>query len=526
MATSTLAQKYTINGVVNTDNPVMDNLEQLSRSAGSFITYDVHTGQWAVVINAATSSVKSFNNSNILGPINVSTTDLFSLYNGVEVEFPLLDTADKTDYVRIATPGADRSVNEPNNTFKMSLSFCSEPVQAYVLGNIELQQARLDQVVTFQTDFSALDLNAGQVIDLTNDLYQFDQKQFRIITIREIDGDNGDLSCEITALEYDANIYTAGTVPRSVRTDLTGIQTLGAMTAPTVSFELFESSARPQINVVSTVPTGVIEGVECWLSMDATNYVLRQTIKSEETTLVPGSNIKFEFDDVAAGTVYAKTRGTNFSVSGPFSTVATTTYTPVQITNAMDENTSLIENGLPLSLLLTLPELLASLDSFLDGNDNIADQLAGLGFMVVATVGSAQNVLVSTNIVNDGTRQVITFSNFVPVYTGQYKLDVIVDQNSSGALGGRGSSWSEDLDYVSMEAIVDDITDPAAPVRKFGEASGGQGAFSWTDYAMTGTMNLTAGVTYQLAFSSNIYTESNLGAQADITVGWVIYSVS
>jgi hypothetical protein len=380
MATSTLARKYTINGVVNTENPVLENLDGICRSAGSFLTYDVHQGKWAVVINTTASSVYSFDDSNIVGPIQVSTTSLFDLYNEVEVEFPLLDTADKTDFVRLEIPEVNRAPYEQDNQLKMTLNFASEPVQASLLGRIELLQSRLDKVITFESDYSALQLNAGDVIDVTNTLYGFSAKTFRIITIRELDADDGSIRCEITALEYDATIYSAANLTRTVRSDLTGIQTLGAIGVPgTPTFVKYEASARPQINVVTTVPTGVIEGVECWISSDGTNYQLRNTIKNADTVLTPGASLTFEFDDQAAGNVYAKTRGTNYSVAGPFSNVSTTTYTPQQITDAISEETSILDQyGVPIALGMALPVMLDALDIFMGGSSSGLDNVPKL----------------------------------------------------------------------------------------------------------------------------------------------------
>lgn len=432
MPSSTLAQKYKINGVVNTENPVLQNLEELAISSGCFITYDTQQGKWGVVINTAASSVASFDDTNIIGPINITTTSMFDLYNQIEVEYPLLDTLDKTDYVRINTSNAERSINEPDNLMKMTLNYCTEPVQAYLLGNIQLNQSRLDKVAVFETDYSALALNAGEVITITNDLYQFTNKTFRIITIKEIDGSDGDLRSEITALEYDAAIYNNTTIPRSVRTDLTGIQTLGAMTAPTVSITKTEASARPFISVISSVPNGVIEGVECWISSDGTNYNLRETIKNADTTLTSGGSVTFEFDDQPAGNVYAKTRGTNYSVAGPFSNVATTVYAPQQITNAIGNDTSVLNSsGATLSLLLAIPSLIKSLDTFLNGNTNFLGSL-----QQVAIGGPLIYNVVNNNAVTGGVPgglgystemtlpSTLTFSITTP---GFYTLDTFVN---------------------------------------------------------------------------------------------------
>jgi hypothetical protein len=484
MATSTLAQRYRVNGVVNTDNPVMDNLEQLARSSGCFITYDGLQGKWGVIINTVSSSVKSFDNSNIVGPINLTTTSLLDLYNGIEVEFPLLDTADKTDYVRIKTPSGDRSLYEPDNIMKMTLNFCTEPVQAHLLGKIELLQSRLDKVITFKTDYSALQLNAGDVIDVTHDLYQFNQKLFRIITIKETDGDNGDLACDITALEYDAAIYSTANLPRSCRTDLTGIQTIGAITAPSVSFNKDESAARPFIEVISTVPSGVIEGVECWLSSDDVTYELRQTIKQDESTLTAGSSVTFQFDDQPAGTVYAKTRGTNYSVSGPFSAVASTSYNPVQITDGIDENTDVFDGGLPLSLLLALPDLLGALDGFLNGNDDMSEvfdetlaNASGLGGTLFAyqKIITGGNIDTSGNMANLTTSSTMAFTvtksgNYVYALDANFGKDVnVLDDRVIEAQIWTGNSYGSGT-YVAKTEI--DTSDAGTDVYNDLDCSG------------------------------------------------------
>jgi hypothetical protein len=432
MPTSTLARKYTINGVVNTENPVMENLDGICRSAGSFLTYDVHQGLWSVVINTTASSVYSFDDSNIVGPIQVSTTSLFDLYNEVEVEFPLLDTADKTDFVRLEIPDVNRAPYEQDNQLKMTLNFASEPVQASLLGRIELLQSRLDKVVTFESDYSALQLNAGDVIDVTNALYGFTAKTFRIITIKELDADDGSIRCEITALEYDATIYSAANLTRTVRSDLTGIQTLGAIGVPgTPTFVKFEASARPQINVVTTVPTGVIEGVECWISSDGTNYQLRNTIKNADTVLTPGASLTFEFDDQAAGNVYAKTRGTNYSVAGPFSNVGTTTYTPQQITDAISEETNILdEYGVPIALGVAIPGLLNALDSFMGGSPTGLDNVPKL--TRVTTQQTAANTESACNA----------------MATGYTDADGYVDANVQGNAISLG--WSIGSDVLSL----------------------------------------------------------------------------
>jgi hypothetical protein len=69
-----LANRYRINGLLDTAVPVLENIEKICNAAGSWLSYDTHEGRWGVVINQTGNSVASFNDSNIIGNISVSGT--------------------------------------------------------------------------------------------------------------------------------------------------------------------------------------------------------------------------------------------------------------------------------------------------------------------------------------------------------------------------------------------------------------------------------------------------------------------
>jgi hypothetical protein len=56
------------------------------------------------------------------------------------------------------------------------------------------------------------------------------------------------------------------------------------------------------------------------------------------------------------------------------------------------------------------------------------------------------------------------------------------------------------------------------------ETSGGDGAQYWTDFALVGFANLVAGNTYTASFGAINYTESANTANANITVGWNVFT--
>jgi hypothetical protein len=82
---ATLLQQYRINGIIDTSASVFENMEQLALSSGVWTTYDIHNGRWSVLINRAGASTRSFDDSNIVGAIDVSASGLTDYYNAVKV---------------------------------------------------------------------------------------------------------------------------------------------------------------------------------------------------------------------------------------------------------------------------------------------------------------------------------------------------------------------------------------------------------------------------------------------------------
>lgn len=226
--------KFEINGVVQTSNNVLDNIELLATSAGCFVTWDPSIGKWAVVVNEAGTSVKSFDDSNILGNINVGGSGVNELYNSVLIEYPHKDLRDATDYITIETPTADRFEGELDNQLNIKLDCINDPIQAQIIATQELKQSRVDKVIQFATDFSANGIKAGDIIDVTASMYEYTNKLFRIIQIEEEDTDEGAIVYSITALEYDADVYNYN-LSRELRTKRNGI-------VPEIMNEVIEAS--------------------------------------------------------------------------------------------------------------------------------------------------------------------------------------------------------------------------------------------------------------------------------------------
>lgn len=216
--TTSISNLFTINGVIDTSKNVLDNINTMASAAASWVTFDIQTGKWSVVVNEPGSAVTTFTDSNIIGGINISGTGVTELYDKVQVEFPHKDLNDQIDTITYEIDPAEKFPYELGNTLNFKFDCINNPVQAEYLAILELKQSRVDKVISFRTDFSSLGLKAGDIISITNSMYGYSNKLFRVLSIAEEDDDAGNILLSITAFEYDENIYNSTGLVRTERT--------------------------------------------------------------------------------------------------------------------------------------------------------------------------------------------------------------------------------------------------------------------------------------------------------------------
>ena len=383
----TLADRYQINGLIDTANSVLENSEAILNATASWLSYDTHEGKWGVIINKAETSVAAFDDTNIIGSISVSGTGLQDLYNAVKVQFPHRELRDSADFYNISVPTssvpADWSpfslnTNEEPNTLNITYDIVNEPVQAQMLGLIELKQSRVDKVIQFKTDWTYYNLKAGDVIDVTNSRFGFSAKLFRIIAVKEQQDNDGALMMDITALEYNVNVYSIADLYRFTRSDANGIITFGSIGTPgTPTVSKVEIDARPRVQITSTAPTGIVEALEFWLSNDV---ALADASRSYRVISVQrpvgggvyssGTSVTFEYDSVSSSDFVVKTRGINTATTGPFSAVSgLVNFVPRQTTQAVDASTSMFNSSGGLLGVLSLVSLLSKVSDLFGSGD-------------------------------------------------------------------------------------------------------------------------------------------------------------
>ena len=228
---STTGKRYTINGLINTNLNCLDNINTIMANSGAWLSYDVSQGKWRVVPKRALPGTTwsgafqtgtptdpapqiIFNDDNIISGIEISSTRLDNLFNAADISYYDKFNKDQRGFTKIDLPDELRNYNEPDNSLNLSFELVNNNVQAERLANIELKQSRDDLVITFTTSHFGIQAQAGDVISVYNTLYGWSEpsfpqgKYFRVLTTTEAESEQGGLTQQITALEYNSDVYS------------------------------------------------------------------------------------------------------------------------------------------------------------------------------------------------------------------------------------------------------------------------------------------------------------------------------
>ena len=328
--TSTQA-RYEINGVLSTGDTVKNNIDKICFSSAAWTSYDFSEGKWKVIPNRAATvgelaNAFLFDDDNIIGDISVNATSLEDLYNILQVEFASRKLRDQNDYYNAVIDPAERNDLEPDNTLNLRLELANNALHAGRIGLIELKQSRVDLIISFTTDWSALGVQAGDVVKITNDIFDFTEKLFRVTKTREIERDDGAITIEITALEYDAEVYDDETLVDSVENSGSGIisfaNSLPAPGAPfwdttpnttsTQSVDIHDGAVTPYFILHSIITAGSlpVDSVDFMISTSSsTGFVSGLVMNGPFSS---GENVATSpITGVAAGTYYFRARTFN-----------------------------------------------------------------------------------------------------------------------------------------------------------------------------------------------------------------------
>jgi hypothetical protein len=304
--------RYRMNGVLDAGQPVLDNLDKIMTCADSWMAYNAALGQWSIVINKSETAVYAFDDDNIIGEVRVSATDITQSINQVEAKFPDKGARDQPNFVNIATPTGLLYPNEPANKYSVTYDLCNDSVQAQYLANRILEQAREDLIVSFSTTYYGIQVDAGDVVSVTNADYGWNNKLFRVVKVNEASLPDGSLGAKLEMNEYSAAVYDDFDITQYVpvpNSDIPSAIFFSALSTPTVLSS--SPSTTPATFVVRTVVpvTGRVTFGTLYyttsVSPAAYDWKVLQTASTPlGTSATNGANYDFANLQLSAGTYY------------------------------------------------------------------------------------------------------------------------------------------------------------------------------------------------------------------------------
>lgn len=196
-----MASRFKINGFLDTGTKMFDNIEEILASCNGILTYSNGTYKFRARKQNETS-VFSFSEDNIIGAFDIAVPPKTAKFNKVEMTFNNIATKFNDDLKIVDNSSY---LTEDNNTVllgKQDLTLCSDATIAGNLATWMMNNSRNQTTIVFECSHQAIDVEAGQIIDITHPVVGYSAKLFRVQEIILTENN----TIKITAEEYTSSI--------------------------------------------------------------------------------------------------------------------------------------------------------------------------------------------------------------------------------------------------------------------------------------------------------------------------------
>ena len=266
-------KRFQFDGSLDTNQPIMTNIQLMASSCDCLIKYNEITGQWGVIVQQPTYTVAmALDNSNVVSGIQVSPIDISNSFNIAEVKFPDGSEQDSFSSITFDLAVINPSLlypNEPVNKQQITLQLVNGNVRAQLLANRFLESCREDLQVQLTINFSGIQLEAGDIVTLTTPNYGWVAKLFRVAKVTEQFSDDGSVAASLLLLEFNPAVYDDANITQFTPAPNTGLgspTTFGTIPTPVIG-GLQPSAPNPSFQVtVTTSSAGIVQYAEIWYS--------------------------------------------------------------------------------------------------------------------------------------------------------------------------------------------------------------------------------------------------------------------
>jgi hypothetical protein len=288
--------RFKFNGSLDPTQKIMQNIQSMADCCDCLVKYNEITGLWGVIVQTPTYSVAmDINNTNTIGPINVTPIDMSNSFNTVECRYP--DGTEKNSFASVTfdLQTIDPSLlfpNEPVNKQSLNLYLTNNNVTVQYLANRFLKAAREDLQISLEITYVGLQLEAGDIVTVTNSNYGWSAKLFRITKVIEKFSDKGEITAALSLMEYNPSVYDDANITQFSPAPNTGIGSptnFGTIIAPVISGQ-YPTVTNPYFTVdIQTSSAGITQYAEIWYSAYAIP-TSSQLIFAGTTPVLPNGN--------------------------------------------------------------------------------------------------------------------------------------------------------------------------------------------------------------------------------------------
>jgi hypothetical protein len=270
---SATVSKFAFNGALLTNQKIMQNIQSMANCCDCLVRYNEITSQWGVIVQKTTYTVAmAIDNTNTIGGITVSPIDISNSFNVIETKFP--DGSEKDSFASATFDLAiiDPSLlfpNEPVNKQSVNLYLVNNNVTAQYLANRMLKEAREDLQIQIEINFTGLQLDAGDIVTVTNANYGWTAKLFRITKVTQKFSDTGTITAQLFLSEFNPAVFDDMPITQFTPSPNTGIgspTTFGTVYAPVITAQ-YPSITNPAFTIrIQTSSAGISEYAEIYYS--------------------------------------------------------------------------------------------------------------------------------------------------------------------------------------------------------------------------------------------------------------------
>ncbi|MBK0077860.1 hypothetical protein IAE49_01090 [Kosakonia sp. S58] len=195
------------NGAISYQSTFMDNIENICQSFGG-IMY-VHAGQICITTDRKTVSVASFNENNMFGAVQISTSGGTDYFNTVDCKYTNPESMYATDLLRIPSDiSIDEAIQHDGQVIALSRDYSWSYDQDVIakMANVDVLKAKYSlRTISFTTS-EGWDLKIWDAINVSNDEFGISGK-FKVLN-KDISTDQENIGyVTITAVEAPDAMY-------------------------------------------------------------------------------------------------------------------------------------------------------------------------------------------------------------------------------------------------------------------------------------------------------------------------------